>query len=148
MKKINVLETRLAARFKDSDPDREGNKNTLFADFIIDGQSLYQMLRKYDFVPALGWGCEEHQKVMIDYYLLKRQHDSLYYRYPALVCPWCADEECGFISLYIEFEDGLYVWRDFKLEPGAVPISIGPFYFEQDLYEKAIMSTQGMAGVQ
>ncbi|MBW7453462.1 hypothetical protein ACFOLF_14120 [Paenibacillus sepulcri] len=58
--KINYIETRLSQRFDESDPNRESNKNTIFADIFIDGYSLYQRLRKYDMISALGWGSQEH----------------------------------------------------------------------------------------
>ncbi|ANF94791.1 hypothetical protein [Paenibacillus bovis] len=148
MKTLNYLETRSSSRYDEFDPDQDGNKNTQFADFIIDGRSLYQMLRKHDRVPSLGWGGQEHQKNMIDYFLLKKQHNYLYERYPVLVCPWCGDEECGFISVYIEREDDWIIWHDFKVEPSNQSIDIGPFYFKWDNYEKAINSTFGIAGSQ
>lgn len=56
MDKINYLESRPSSRYDDYDPEQDGNKNTKFADLIIDGRSLYQMLKKYDLVPCLGWG--------------------------------------------------------------------------------------------
>ncbi|GAB6988706.1 hypothetical protein [Paenibacillus pini] len=148
MKTLNYLETRPSRRYDEFDPDQDGNKNTKFADLIIDGRSLYQMLRKHDMVPSLGWGGQEHQRNMIDYFLLKKQHDYLYYRYPILVCPWCGDEECGFISVYIEREDDIIIWQDFKVEPSNKIINIGPFSFKWDNYERAINDTFGTAGIQ
>ncbi|WP_227793456.1 hypothetical protein [Paenibacillus guangzhouensis] len=99
-------------------------------------------------VPSLGWGSQEHQINTIDYFLLKKQHDDLYYRYPILVCPWCGDEECGFISVYIEREDDIIIWQDFKVEPSNQNINIGPFYFKWENYERAINDTYGIAGIQ
>lgn len=62
MKKLNHLQTKPASRFADLDPNKEGNKNTKFADLIIDDRSLYQTLKKHDLVPSLGWGSDEWQK--------------------------------------------------------------------------------------
>lgn len=70
MRELNYLQTRTPARYDHNDPEREGNKNTTFADLIIDGKSLYQMLKKYEMVPSLGWGSIENQKQMIVYFLL------------------------------------------------------------------------------
>ncbi len=148
MKTINYLQTRPSNRYDELDPDQDGNKNTKFADLIIDGTSLYQMLRKYNLIPSFGWGSEEHQKQIIDCFLLKQQHEYLYYRYPILVCPWCGDEECGFISVNIEREEDLVVWKDFKQENEKKPINVGPFYFKWDNYERAISDTFGTAGIQ
>jgi hypothetical protein len=76
-------------------------------------------------VPSLGWGSEEHQRKIINYFLLNQTHEYLYYRYPILVCPWCGDEECGFISVFIEKEEDLIIWRDFKLEPSNKAMGCG-----------------------
>lgn len=146
METINHLETRLATRFDESDPEQTGNKNTTFADLIIDGKSLYQRLKKYDMVPFLGWGSADNQRLMIDYFLMKQRHEYMYYRYPILVCPWCGDEECGFISVKIDREADVVIWKDFKLEPDNKPIDIGPFYFEWENYISVINGTFGTAG--
>lgn len=148
MKNINHLETIPSSRYDDFDPEQDGNKNTKFADLIIDGNSLYRMLKMYDMVPSLGWGSNEYQRLIIDYFLLKLTHPSLYYRYPILVCPWCGDEECGFISVFIEREGDQIIWSDFKLEPDNKPINIGPFYFKWEEYERTINDTFGTAGIQ
>ncbi|WP_438449493.1 oxidoreductase [Gorillibacterium sp. sgz5001074] len=148
MKQINNLQTVPSSRYDDHDPEQEGNKNTKFADLIIDGRSLYQMLKQHDMVLSLGWGSKEYQRLLIDYFLLKETHPYLYYRYPILVCPWCGVEECGFISVHIEREEDLVIWSEFKLEPGNKPISIGPFYFKWIDYEKVINDTFGTAGIQ
>ncbi|MNC27983.1 hypothetical protein D3C75_761730 [compost metagenome] len=148
MNTFNCLQTKPSTRYDDCDPERVGNKNTMFADLIIDGRSLHQMLKKYDMVPALGWGSKDYQRLLIDYFLLKEMHPYLFYRYPIMVCPWCGDEECGFISVYIVKEGDLVIWQDFKLEPGNKSIDLGPFYFRWEEYEQAIHDTFGAAGVQ
>lgn len=43
--KISTLETKLASRYNEFDPEQDGNKNTKFSDIIIDGTSLYQRLK-------------------------------------------------------------------------------------------------------
>jgi len=71
-------------------------------------------------------------------------HEYLYYRYPILVCPLCGDEECGFISVMIDKEGDIVIWRDFILE-GEKKINIGPFYFTWDNYSTAINNTYGLS---
>ncbi|CAH1193961.1 hypothetical protein PAECIP111892_01364 [Paenibacillus auburnensis] len=146
MATINQLHTKPAKRYDEFDPAQDGNKNTEFADLIIDGNSLYQKLKKYDMVPSLGWGSADHQRLIIDYFLMKQPHEYLYYRYPILVCPWCGDEECGFISVKIDREADVVIWKDFKLEPDNKRIPIGPFYFEWENYKSVINGTLGAAG--
>jgi hypothetical protein len=148
MRKISYLETKLSTRFDEFDPEQESNKNTKFANIIIDGISLYQRLKKYDLVPALGWGCDEHQRRMIDYFLLEKPHEYMYYRYPILVCHWCGDEECGYISVKVDREEDTVIWKDFLLEPDNKKINIGPFYFDWNNYKQAIENTFGTAGIQ
>ncbi|MEC0238448.1 oxidoreductase [Paenibacillus dokdonensis] len=147
MRTINYLQTKPSSRYDKFDTSQDGNKNTKFADLIIDGKSLYQMLKKYDLVPSLGWGSEDHQRQVIDFFLLKKQHEYLYYRYPILVCPWCGDEECGFISVKIDREEDVVIWKDFKLEHENKPINIGPYYFNWVDYERVINDTFGTAGI-
>ncbi|WP_340032241.1 oxidoreductase [Paenibacillus sp. FSL K6-1122] len=125
--KISTLETKLASRYNEFDPEQDGNKNTKFSDIIIDGTSLYQRL-------------------LIDYFLLKKSHESMYYRYPILVCPWCGDEECGFISVKIDREEDIVIWRDFILNDKN--LQVGPFYFGWENYKQAIENTFGTAGIQ
>lgn len=148
MKTINHLDTRLSSRYEETDPNQDGNKNTLFADILIDNKSLYKRLSKYDMVPALGWGTNENQRLMIDYFLLRQPHEYLFYRYPILVCPLCGDEECGFISVKIDKEEDIVIWKDFILENDNKKIDIGPFYFNWDNYSRTINNTYGIAGVQ
>ncbi|KNY25888.1 hypothetical protein Bccel_1148 [Pseudobacteroides cellulosolvens ATCC 35603 = DSM 2933] len=35
-----------------------------FADITIDGNSLYQEFKQYDFISTLGWGTEESQNAV------------------------------------------------------------------------------------
>ncbi|WP_127534654.1 oxidoreductase [Paenibacillus kobensis] len=147
-KKINNLEMKPARR-SDLGPIEEGEKDTAFADLIIDGKSLYEMLKKYNkFVPSFGWMSDDNQRDIIDYFLLRKPHETMWYRYPLMVCSWCGDEECGFISVQIDKENHLVSWKDFYLEPEKKKIDVGPFYFEWDNYKQVINSTFGTAGIQ
>lgn len=147
MKKISFLETKPSSRYDESDPDQEGNKNTGFADLIIDGTSFFQRLKKYDLVPCFGWLTDEHQKLMIDYFLFKYPFELKYHRYPLLVCPWCGDSECGYISVSIDKESDIVEWSNFYIEPKFEKINIGPFYFEWDNYKNAIENTFGLGSL-
>lgn len=99
MKRINTLETKPVSR-SDFESIEEGQKNTKFADLIIDGKSLYKMLIKYNMVPSLGWMSNEWQREVIDYFLLRKPHETIWYRYPLMVCSWCGDEGCGFWGIF------------------------------------------------
>lgn len=80
--------------------------------------------------------------------LLAEPHEYMFYRYPILVCPWCADEECGYISVKIDREDDVVIWKDFRLGSNNEPVKTGPFYFEWNNYKSAIEATFGTAGIQ
>ncbi len=47
---INQLDTKLSSRYEELGSSQDGNKNTQFADIIVDGKSIYDRLRKYDMV--------------------------------------------------------------------------------------------------
>lgn len=136
--RIHQLSTEIRPRLSTDQPFKT---NVRFADFFIDGKSLYQRFEKYDLVPSLGWGRIEYQKEMIQYFLLQKPHSLLWYRTPILVCPECADLECGFLSAKLEKRGDLIIWSDFFKDHYAIKIDIGPFYFKWEPYTKVIQST-------
>ncbi|CAM4490302.1 hypothetical protein FHS16_005450 [Paenibacillus endophyticus] len=136
MTNINFLETRLASRYGE-DVSKEEN-NTVFADLVIDSVSLFQRLKEYDFIPAFGWGNDEHQQLITDYFLFKYPFELKYHRYPILICPQCGDLECGYISVAIDKESDIVEWSNFYLEHNNQPLDIGPFHFKWDNYKSAI----------
>lgn len=136
--RFHQLSTEVRQRYAIEEPDRT---NVKFVDFIIDGSSLHQRLRKYDLLPSLGWGRREYQIEMISYFLLQKPHPLLWYRTPILVCSECADLECGFISAKIERIENLVIWSDFYKDNYQFKINIGPFYFRWDEYSRVIQST-------
>lgn len=71
---------------------------------------------------------------------------SRYDEFDPEVCPWCEDEECGFISVKIDREDDIVIWRDFILNDKN--LQVGPFYFGWENYKQAIENTFGTAGIQ
>ncbi|MFC4777207.1 oxidoreductase [Paenibacillus sp. GCM10023252] len=138
MKRINNIETKLSHRFNENDHERLSNKNIKFADIMIDGESLYHKLKKYDMIPALGWGSLEQQSLTLEYLLFKKPFELTYHRYPILICPECGDLECGFLSVSIDLEDDIVTWSNFMLEHDNVLIDLGPYYFHWDDYRRAI----------
>lgn len=136
MSNVNFLETRLASRYGEG-VSKEAT-NTVFSDLIIDSVSLFQRLKKYDLIPAFGWGNEEHQQLITDYFLFKYPFELKYHRYPILICPQCGDLECGYISVAIDKESDIVEWSNFYLEHNNQPLDIGPFHFKWDNYKSAI----------
>lgn len=141
MSNIHRIQTKRSKRYADSEVKPEGQVNPHFSDILINGISIYEMLKKHDMIPCFGWGVQEHQQQMVDYFLLNDRHPYLYYRYPLLVCPWCGDEECGFISVFVEREGDTVTWQDFRLGEEGELLPLGPFTFEWEEYEQAIRGT-------
>jgi hypothetical protein len=138
MNNLNLLEVKYRKEIVN-------NKEVEFTDFIIDGISLYQRLKKYDLIPSLGWGTVEFQRDMIMYFLLEKPHELLWYRIPILICSHCGDLECGFISAKIDLINNQVVWKDFYKgdydSDYKKKIEIGPFYFDYLSYKKTINSS-------
>ena len=86
-----------------------------FLDFVIDGQSLTELVHS-DYVSALGWGDIEEQKKAILRLLLSAPSDLPNNRRSILVCPECGDIGCGALTAVIEEADGAIIWRDFGYE--------------------------------
>ncbi|MGG2028396.1 oxidoreductase [Gottfriedia sp. S16(2024)] len=139
MNKLNILEIK---NLKEIINDIEVEFNHL----IIDGISLYQKLMKYNFIPSLGWGVVEFQRDMIKYFLLEKPHELLWYRIPILICPDCGDLDCGFISAKIDLLDNKVIWKDFYVgdynNDYERKLDLGPFYFDDQSYKKAIISAR------
>ncbi len=126
------------------------NKFMHFADIIIDGNSLYQEFKQYDFISTLGWGTEEFQNEVIMRLMLSipPQIDSK--RYEIYVCPLCADLGCGAITIDIKKDNSTVIWKDFGLEYSYKDeikiIDLGPFVFDLHEYKNVLMSSLGLAG--
>ncbi|MWC29357.1 oxidoreductase [Paenibacillus sp. MMS18-CY102] len=144
---MNNLECKKAIRqgFADRYVDGEIKKceyNTPFYDFHIDGNSLYNRFKSYDFISALSHSDEQLQRNEFDKLLLNAPSELESGRYMLFVCPMCADLGCGAITVSIQREEELAVWKDFRCEDGenSTSIHLGPFKFEWPKYEKTILS--------
>jgi len=127
---------------KDIFPDSAfTSKNQRFMDVLIDGQSIYNMLKEHGMIPCLGWGPDSYRMQNINYFLTVELHPDLGYQYPLMVCPWCGDEECGFISVLIERKGNVVIWKDFKVNSDNQSLPLGPFTFKWEEYEREIRST-------
>ncbi|WP_010243291.1 hypothetical protein [Acetivibrio cellulolyticus] len=126
------------------------NKFMYFADIIIDGKSLFQEFKEYDYISTLGWGSEEFQNEVIMRLLLSAPPVIDSKRYEIYVCPLCADLGCGSITVDITKDNDTVIWKDFGLEYSykdeIKSIDIGPFIFEWNEYKNVIMSSFGLAG--
>ncbi len=94
---------------------REGYPGIYFADFNIDGQSLYDLFAKdLDLVSCLGWGSKEFQQEQITRLLLSSKPDFSNGKNSLYICP-CSDLECGAVSLFIEKTKDIITWSYFDV---------------------------------
>ena len=110
-----------------------------FLDFVINGPSLYDLLKGGDSVGALGWGNPEIEKRQIAWLLLKEQSDLVSGRVPIYICAACGDLDCGAITVKILKTAASFVWSDFGFEnndEGAVTLyeNNWSFTFSKTMY--------------
>lgn len=153
MQKVSKLEVRKCIK-KINNVDKYSNGEVAFADLIIDGNSLYQMFCGcgYDVISCLGWSFPHIQNDEISKLLLRNKPDFKGKRYAIYVCPLCGDLGCGAVSMKIERDSNIIIWKDFGFEDnlGIIKLQkenlkgIGPFYFNFDQYQSAIKSSFGV----
>ncbi len=87
-----------------------------YYDFVINGFPLSDLAKKRDMVsclwiPVNKWTIEAAQRLLLEIPAdFPENRRSLY------GCAECGDLGCGAISLVIESEDTMIVWRDFALQ--------------------------------
>ncbi|GBG08060.1 hypothetical protein PAT3040_02627 [Paenibacillus agaridevorans] len=94
---------------------RDGYPGSLtFADFIVDGQSLYDLYaEEFDFVSCLGWGSEEFQNEQISRLILMSKPDFPNGKNSIYICPACADLGCGAVSIFIKKTKDIITWTNY-----------------------------------
>lgn len=124
-------------------PDRTPSETI---DFIIDGESLYKMLRagERDSVGLFsrGWDNEKSAKE----YKLEAKSDLDDGRILVFGCAECLDIGCGGFTMKIEFDGENFIWSDFAFENNYDDSmterecygSVGPFIFSKDAYLEMI----------
>lgn len=117
-------------------------------DFLIDGQSLLQVLVKIDgghadFMGCLVNGFPEQNKKSAAALLLSAPPDTDSGRVLLYICPECGDIGCGAYAVRVTKNDSSYVWDSFAYENGyeepRIIESFGPLCFEKSAYEKTVL---------
>jgi len=115
-----------------------------FLDLLIDGTSLSAVVEG-DFATSLGWFIPEENEKAIGRLLLNEIADFPNNRRSIYVCPECGDLGCGAISVVIEKNGNLIIWRDFGYENNYddevlldAYKEIGPFSFDINEHTKAV----------
>jgi hypothetical protein len=119
----------------------------LYVDFLVNGSSLYEMIKKshYDNMGLMGcfardWDAlNTHSKKQ---FLLEEKAETEAGRCLLYVCPECADLKCGAFACRVTKTNHYYARSDFAYENGYEDAqlieSVGPFNFAVDNYEKLI----------
>jgi hypothetical protein len=109
-----------------------GRTRREYLDFVIDGQSLYDLLRPGDFIGCLGWLQTHTEQQLVEELLLKRPPELETGRNMLYICPECGDIECGAITVRIEKTGECFVWKDFRYENGDGEIEHTPQHYVTD----------------
>lgn len=125
-----------------------GKSHREYLDFVIDGQSLYDLLQPGDFIGCLGWLQTQVEQQIVGELLLKRPTELKTGRNMLYICPECGDIECGAITVRIEKTSECFVWKDFGYENGGGESehnpqsykTIGPFQFRKAEYWQTLTS--------
>jgi hypothetical protein len=124
-----------------------------FLDFLIDGHSLWEQLKKPDMVSAL---CSEYATQSLDEsvkavnrLLLLEKADHPSGRRTLFICSECGDLGCGAITSAILRDGGTFIWKDFGLQNNyddnialTAYQGVGPFVFDAATYERALVQAR------
>ena len=122
-------------------------------DFIIDNNSLLDLLYKNygghnDFIGCFVKGLKKLNKHSKDKLLNIIKPETKDGRTAIYICPECGDISCGAYCCKIEKTNGIYIWKDFAYENDYKDVkiinNIGPFYFNEKIYEKIILKLSKM----
>jgi hypothetical protein len=119
-----------------------------FLDFIVDEKSLGDAVKNagYDLVSVLTaeWATS-YLEDAVRRLLLDRDSDFPNGRRSLYVCGECGDAGCGAVTIILEIEDDIAIWRDFGYENNYENIiqfkkleHLGPFRFPLESYRKII----------
>ena len=117
------------------------------ADFLVDGQSLLQLLTntksgQADYMGCFVKGYPKQNNKAVAALLLKAPPETASGRVFLYTCPECGDIGCGAYTARVSKTPFGYVWESFAYENGyeepEVIESLDPIFFEKDAYEEAI----------
>ena len=123
----------------------DGRTQRDYLDFVVDGQSLSEMIGS-DLASCLGWFAPAENAKAIDRLLLQAPADLLNNRRSLYVCPECGELDCGAVTAVIERSGDEIIWRDFGLQNTfdevITPINEDlSFSFDRAQYNQALKSS-------
>jgi hypothetical protein len=117
-----------------------------YLDFVIDSQSLQDVLRQGDLIGCLGWGVPEEESHLAEVLLLKQPSGLTDDQAMLYVCPECGDLGCGAVTVRIQEDETTVLWSRFGYDNGyeeGFPDfqrfqTLGPFRFDKARYYEVI----------
>jgi len=121
-----------------------------YLEIVVEGRSLRAILgaEGFDLIEPFGWGGTEQDDKFASQLLLNSE-PQWGDRYPLLVCPECADLDCGAITCGITRTGDSIVWSSFALENGIdLPVTepfaaVGPLRFHELTYRQVFQRHLG-----
>lgn len=120
------------------------------ADFLIDGQSLLEVLVRNSgghadfmgcFVSGYANECERIASMLLDVSPESEKRVLLY------ICPECGDVACGAYSVLVRRERESYVWEGFAQTSESDLKSaetVGPFIFDASMYKDSVLAASAI----
>lgn len=117
-----------------------GRTERRYLDFVIDEVPLSARLN-VDFISPIGWFDAGEQEASIDRLLGKSPPDMPDARATLYICPECGDLGCGAVTLLVQREANVIIWKDFGIQNNYEDVihrddfqNIGPFTFDASQY--------------
>ena len=146
MASLSTLQIRIAHRPYESLGSAFKSART-FCDFVIDGQSLADILtsRGFDLISVLWIDAPENLCRAATQSLLRLHADCPNDRRTLYVCPECGDIGCAAITVRVESAAETFAWKEFGYENNYEPgvshekfKDLGPFVFSRDKYARVL----------
>jgi hypothetical protein len=122
-------------------PGTECRTERRFCDFVVDGVALSSLFG--DFITPFGWLDANEESASIDRLLRKSPPDAGRGRTTLYICPECGDLGCGAITLSVQSETGVIIWKDFGIQNNYEDVvhmdgfqDVGPFIFDATQYHE------------
>jgi len=129
-----------------------GRTERRFLDFVIDGVLLSSRLN-VDSITPFGWVDAGEHEASIDRLLRKSPPNMAHGRTTLYICPECADLGCGAVTLSVQREAGVIIWKDFGFQNNyddAVHTdgfeNVGPFTFDARQYHELFERVRAKVG--
>lgn len=126
-----------------------------YLDFVVDGQSLQDLIDPGDLIGCLGWLPEKEDANFVDRLLLKKPSILGNDRHLIYICPECGDVDCGAISVQIYKSCHEFIWSNFGFEKDTDSrindlksyVHVGPFHFDKHEYWNTITHRPGTTAI-